>query len=199
VGEVRKPLQLEFGQRLTPEGYVRGEAIDAGGRLLRRPFGSRISVALKLDRKPDEPLLAGMDVLSFDVREWLKATMRLEARWTASSEFYAQMSDHAGRLTVEAVRASRDAEALEALVRFLRDRGWELQRYIAKTRRGELIGEATNRGRQLALGRVEPRQRGPTLDPTRLPLDALERLIQTHRDLVVVEALRAELRRRLGG
>jgi len=61
---------------------------------------------------------------------------------------------------------------------------------------GVLITEATNRDRLLSLGRLAPRAKGPALDPARLPDDRLEHLIQTHRDLAVVEALRAERRRR---
>jgi hypothetical protein len=59
-----------------------------------------------------------------------------------------------------------------------------------------LITEATNRDRLLSLGRLTPRAKGPALDPVRLPNDRLEYLIQTHRDIAVVEALRAERRRR---
>jgi hypothetical protein len=61
---------------------------------------------------------------------------------------------------------------------------------------GVLITEAVNRQRQLAIGRVTPRPKGPPLDPRRLPDDRLDHLIQHHRDLQLVEALRAERRRR---
>ena len=59
-----------------------------------------------------------------------------------------------------------------------------------------LITEAVNRRRQLAMGRLITKPKGPRLDPRRLPDARLEHLIQHHRDLIVVEALRAERRRR---
>ena len=61
-----------------------------------------------------------------------------------------------------------------------------------------LLVEARNRGRLLATGRSAPKVKGPRLDPGRLPADRLDLLIQTHRDMAVVEVLRAERARRAG-
>ncbi|WP_033966676.1 hypothetical protein [Sphingomonas sp. Ant H11] len=61
---------------------------------------------------------------------------------------------------------------------------------------GTLIVEATNRRTLLGLGRDAPRTKGPALDPRRLPADRLDYLIQTHRDIALVDALRIERERR---
>jgi hypothetical protein len=57
---------------------------------------------------------------------------------------------------------------------------------------GALIVECRNRLTLAALGRDRARVRGPRMDPTRIPLDRLEHLIQRHADLELVERLRAE-------
>ena len=72
-----------------------------------------------------------------------------------------------------------------------------LDRAFAKPEAGVLLMEVRNRRRLLALGRDRARERGPRLDPERLPLAAIERLIQHHRDLALVERLRAERARRM--
>jgi hypothetical protein len=61
---------------------------------------------------------------------------------------------------------------------------------------GALIVELRNRQALQLLGRDRARERGPRLDPARLPLDRLEALIQQHPDLQLVDRLRAERRRR---
>jgi hypothetical protein len=71
-----------------------------------------------------------------------------------------------------------------------------LERVWSRAELGVLITEAVNRGRQLALGRTEPRVKGPALDSARIPDDRLDYLFQHHRDLAVVDALRAERERR---
>jgi len=62
---------------------------------------------------------------------------------------------------------------------------------------GELLVIARNRAALYAIGRDRPKAKGPRLDPTRLPLSRLEALIQHHRDLGLVEQLRAERNRRI--
>jgi hypothetical protein len=76
--------------------------------------------------------------------------------------------------------------------------GWlyGLDRAFSRAERGELLVEVRNRRRLLALGRTEPKRKGQPLDPTRLPHEALMRLIQTHPDAGVVERLRRERTRR---
>ena len=46
------------------------------------------------------------------------------------------------------------------------------------------------------MGPDRPKPKGPALDPLRLPDDRLQVLIQTHRDMAGLEALRAERARR---
>lgn len=62
---------------------------------------------------------------------------------------------------------------------------------------GELLVIARNRAALYALGRDRPKPKGPRLDPSRLPDDRLDALIQRHRDLDLVDRLRAERNRRL--
>ena len=74
----------------------------------------------------------------------------------------------------------------------------DLNRVWSRAELGVLLVEARNRGRLLAMRRSAPKPKGPRLDPSRLPADRLEMLIQTHRDMAVAEALRAERARRAG-
>ncbi|MGR3436575.1 MAG: hypothetical protein ACU0CO_17085 [Shimia sp.] len=63
---------------------------------------------------------------------------------------------------------------------------------------GLLRMEVGNQLARVRSGRAAaPRPKGPRLDPSRLPDAALDRLIQTHRDLGLVERLRAEKARRM--
>ncbi|MGR3434145.1 MAG: hypothetical protein ACU0CO_04540 [Shimia sp.] len=65
---------------------------------------------------------------------------------------------------------------------------------------GVLRMEVGNQLARVRSGRAAvPRPKGPRLDPTRLPDAALDRLIQTHRDICFVEQLRAEKARRMAG
>lgn len=113
----------------------------------------------------------------------------------------------ARRLTVEAISTITDAGAAARLEARLRaDCRWpsravchggrELFRVFKRQELGELIAAATNRARMLARGRTEPKPKGATLDPARLPDDRLDWLIQRHADMAVVDALRAERQRR---
>lgn len=101
------------------------------------------------------------------------------------------------------IRLSDDVEAVAELAGRLRAARYPgghdlhgLDRVWSRAELGVLITEAVNRERQLALGRVLPRAKGPRLDPRRLPDDRLEHLIRHHRDLELVEALRQERQRR---
>lgn len=79
------------------------------------------------------------------------------------------------------------------------DSGWlyGLDRAFTRAERGERLVEVRNRIVLLGLGRMEPKPKGPRLDPMRLPDAVLLRLIQTHADPRLVEQLRAERQRRL--
>lgn len=76
--------------------------------------------------------------------------------------------------------------------------GWlyGLDRAFTRAERGELLVEVRNRRHLLAMGRTRPKPKNARLDPALLPDDALERLIQFHPDMTVVERLQAERHRR---
>lgn len=123
----------------------------------------------------------------------------------ARRSLYHRFEATARQLTVERIRACRDVPAILRLVDRLSAARYpsgflhDLDRVWTRAELGELLVEATNRRTLLAIGRDRPRQKGPTLDPRRLPDDRLDHLIQSHRDLAVVEALREERERRTQG
>jgi len=78
--------------------------------------------------------------------------------------------------------------------------GWlyGLDRTFNRAERGTLLVEVRNRRHLLSLGRTAAKPKGPRFDVTLLPDAVLLRLIQTHDDPGMVEALRAERTRRQG-
>jgi hypothetical protein len=134
---------------------------------------------------------------------WLAEIDRQGALMRPRSRLYERFDRTARTLTPGCIRRADDAVAIAELVGRLRAarHPWghdlhELDRVWSRAELGVLLTEAVNRQRQLAIGRVTPRPKRPPLDPRRLPDDRLDHLIQHHRDLQVVEALRAERRRR---
>ena len=133
---------------------------------------------------------------------WLVEISRQQERMRASTPHYRRFDRTARWLTEARIRALTDHDQAAALAGLLREARYPsnaihgLDRVWSRAELGVLITEATNRTRQLAMGRKTLRLRGPRLDPARLPDNRLEVLIQQHRDLGVVEALRAEKRRR---
>lgn len=115
---------------------------------------------------------------------------------------YYRFEETARQLTAQRIRGCRDAPAIGRLVDRLSAARYpsgclhDLDRVWSRAELGELLVEATNRRSLLAMGRDQPRSKGPTFDPWRLPDDRLDHLIQSHRDLAVVEALREERERR---
>jgi hypothetical protein len=158
------------------------------------------------DERPGRLRAGGMQVPPFrGLAAWLAEIDRQGALMRARRPLYERFDRTARDLTPERIRASRDARALADLVeRLMAARHpWghdlhDLDRVWSRAELGVLITEAVNRGRQLAIGRFSARSKGPRLDPTRLPDDRLDHLIQHHLNLAVVEALRAERRRREG-
>ena len=157
--------------------------------------------------KPPRPSPAhGMAVAPFaGLSAWMAEIDRQAAIMRPRRRLYERFDRTARTLTPGRIRASDDADAVEDLARRLRAArhpgGHDLHgldRVWSSAELGVLITEAVNRQRQLGLGRVQPRPKGPRLDPRRLPDDRLEHLIQHHHDLAIVEALRAERRRRDG-
>ncbi len=134
---------------------------------------------------------------------WLAEIDRQGVLMRPRSRLYERFDRTARTLTPGRIRQAEDPVAVAELVGRLRAArySWghdlhDLDRVWSRAELGILITEAVNRQRQLAIGRVAPRPKGPRLDPRRLPDDRLEHLIQHHRDLQVVETLRAERRRR---
>lgn len=135
---------------------------------------------------------------------WVRHIGHLLAIETASGDHYHRVRERARELTADRVRECRhddDLERAESLLAASRH-GFSgclygLDRAFTKGELGILLMEVRNRRRLLALGRDRARERGPRLDPAYLPMEAIERLIQRHRDLELVERLRAERARRL--
>lgn len=135
---------------------------------------------------------------------WVRHVGHLLAIETASGDHYHRVRETARELTADRIRECRhddDLERAEAMLAEAR-RGFSgalygLERALPKGELGTLLMEVRNRRRLLALGRDHARERGPRLDPAHLPMKAIERLIQHHRDMTLVEQLRAERARRL--
>jgi hypothetical protein len=176
----RRPLQLELGQHLSPEGYRRGDPLDAGQRLRFLPFGARRAPApaappLGAPAAPHPDLFAPTP--SFDLAAWLKHAKRI--RHTRHRQATART-----QLTPALIAACEDLAALH-----------QLAHWLGKC---ELAAIADGRARQLdAIQRRGHRTPGPRLDPARIPTARLQQLAQQHRDLAVVNACRQELRQRL--
>lgn len=138
-----------------------------------------------------------------DLAAWLAEIDRQAHLMRPSRRLYERYDRSARTLTPGRIRRCDDAVSVAELVgrlRAARHPGGHdlhgLDRVWSRAELGVLITEAVNRQRQLAMGRIVTRPKGPRLDPRRLPDDRLEHLIQHHPDLWLVEALRAERRRR---
>ena len=106
-----------------------------------------------------------------------------------SRRLYERFDRTARALTPGRIRLCEDGMAIADLVVRLRSARYPgghdlhgLDRVWSRAELGVLITEAVNRQRQLAMGRVVARPKGPRLDPRRLPDARLEHLIQHHRD-----------------
>ena len=137
------------------------------------------------------------------LKAWLVEIERQALLMRARSQLYDRFDRTARTLTPVRIRVCEDAESLAVLAERLKTARHpgghalhDLDRVWSRAELGVLITEAVNRSRQLALGRVLPRARGPRFDPRWLPDDRLDHLIQRHPDLDVVEVLRRERRRR---
>lgn len=169
--------------------------------LLRFAHGDPAALAAPVPRPG-----GGMAVPPFrTLAAWLVEIDRQAALMRPRRPLYERFDRTARTLTPGRIRQADDKAAVAELVRRLRAARFPgghdlhgLDRVWSRAELGELITEAVNRGRQLAIGRVTPRLKGPRLDPRRLPDDRLDHLIQHHRDLRLVEALRAERERRAG-
>lgn len=146
----------------------------------------------------------GMQILPWrGLPAWHGELDRQSAIMRPRRSLYHRFEATARQLSAERIRACRDATAIACLVdrlsaaRYPSENLHDLDRVWSRAELGDLLVEATNRRTLLAMGRDQPRPKGPPLDPERLPDDRLDHLIQSHRDLAVVEALRAERERRI--
>ena len=134
---------------------------------------------------------------------WLAEIDRQLELMRPSTPLYGRFDTTARLLTVERLRASTDGialcgvcERLDAARRPMGHQLHDLSRVWSRAELGALLVEARNRRQLLAMGRSAPKPKGPRLDPTCLPADRLDALIETHGDLRVVEGLKAERTRR---
>lgn len=134
------------------------------------------------------------------IGEWCARVMEEGGKLRPSSEHYGRLSDLYRSLTAERVRRSTDRPGIERAARMF-DLGRRnpvpayhgLASVLSRAEMGTMLVELRNRQRALVSGRAfAPRAKGPRLEPARLTDEALERLIQKHPDLALVDRLRTE-------
>ena len=135
------------------------------------------------------------------LRGWLEEIDRQLNLMRPSTPHYRRFDATARLLTVQRLRVTRDAEALEETAARLsearRPCGYDLRDLHGVWSRARDAAGGGGQSRATAgHGTRSCQAEGPALDPRRLPDDRLQVLIQTHRDMAVVEALRAERARR---
>jgi len=132
---------------------------------------------------------------------WVRYMHRLFALESPCSDHYRRTRETARALTVERIRECRHDDDLERCETMLVEAGagwlYGLDRAFSRAERGALLVEVRNRRHLIALGRNGPKTKGPGLDPRSMPDDALDRLIQSHADVTVVDRLRHERERRV--
>jgi hypothetical protein len=155
------------------------------------------------DFSVETALAYGLAVLPWcGLAAWHHELDRQSAIMRPRTPLYRRFEATARQLTRERIRGSRDVAAIARLVARLSAARYPtgdlhgLERVWSRANLGTLIVEATNRQTLLDLGRDTPRAKGPALDPRCLPDDRLDHLIQSHRNIEVVNALRAERERR---
>jgi hypothetical protein len=169
-----------------------------------RPFVRHPAQLELFDFVADATAVDGMRILPWrGLSVWHFELDRQSAIMRPSRPLYRRFEITVRQLTAERIRACRDVPAITRLVDRLSAARYpsgclhDLDRVWSRAELGALLVEATNRRTLLAMGRDQPRAKGPALDPRRLPDNRLDHLIQTHRDIFVVEALRAERERRV--
>lgn len=167
------------------------------------PVSARAQQLELFDLPVHTPSLGGMAIPAWcGLAAWHRELDRQSAIMRPRAPLYHRFDATARQLTPDRIRSTRDVAAVARLVSRLSAARYPgadlhgLDRVWSRAELGTLIVEATNRQTLLAIGRDAPRPKGPALDPRRLPDERLAHLIQTHRDLAVVEALRAERERR---
>lgn len=134
------------------------------------------------------------------VTEWCALVMEEGGKLRPSNEHYRRLAELYRSLTIERVRGSTDQTGLHRAAQMF-DLGRHspipahrgLATVFTRAEMGTLLVELRNRRAALISGRAMfPRAKGPKLDPGRLTDAALDRLIQSHPDLTLVERLRDE-------
>ncbi len=133
---------------------------------------------------------------------WMQEAGSVGAIPRHSAPQYARCKRLYTSLQLRDVHACRDEATLEQFMGHLsRARSWPVRHalcsFVSAAWLGAMRRETYNQLRWVRGGCVV-RTKGPRLDPEQIPDDRLDVLIQSHRDMGLVEALRAEKRRRLG-
>lgn len=146
--------------------------------------------------------LAGTRLSWRGLRGWLDTVYAVNRKMRCSEPSHARARRLYRALDLEDVRRSICLEDLEELLALLRSARYTdaplrygLARAYGRSELGRLIVETTNHLRWVRRG-CPVREAGPRLDPSRLPDDRLDHLIQTHADMNLVERLRQERARR---
>jgi hypothetical protein len=134
------------------------------------------------------------------IAEWCHLAMVEGGKLRASSDHYQRLRALYRSLTIARIRGSRDVTGLAIAIRMF-DLGRHnpipafhgLASELSRAEMGAILVELRNRRNALISGRADfPRAKGPRLDPAMLTDAALDRLIQQHGDLSLVERLREE-------
>lgn len=153
----------------------------------------------------EEPCrVAGTNLVWTSLADWLRLVDQVGGILRPSSRHYARCRALYYSLSIEDIRGCLDSVALkEAVLLFDRARhrreGLEHgpSREMSRAELGARLVECRNQLQRVESGRATlPRIRGPRFDPALLPDTALDRLIQRHPDLGVVELLREQRRQR---
>lgn len=140
------------------------------------------------------------------LREWVALVFEIGGKIKCSTAHYRRCAQLYRSLVANDLRNSFDVVALRQCERLFNGarypgdipQGYGLRRVLRRSDIGALLVETRNRLEALGSGRAyAPRPKGPRFDPARLPDQALDRLIQRHPDLGVVNILRAERAARL--
>lgn len=138
------------------------------------------------------------------IAEWCRLALEEGGRIYPSSDHYRRLKGLYRSLTIARIRSSRDIAGLASAIRMF-DLGrhsavppfYGLSSVFSRAEMGATLVELRNRRAALVSGRADfPRVKGPHLDPEMLTDAALDRLIQQHRDLAIVERLRKERNQR---
>lgn len=174
----------------------------------RRPLSARWGAELLrynlADHVADVGVPKGAPLPRWNARAWIERAAWLASwdRWRASSECYERFVRHARELTLDRLH-TLDSDELGVILPAIEATRHDPGRRFLNQRRvwdadelGELIVEGRNRRQLLALGRTEAKTRGQRFDLDRMPDHVLERLIQSHPSMELVDSLRSERERR---